>query len=60
MIYLNFIYKGDVVNVVECNVEDTPLIRDTVAELVSAGKMSRPENYDRFVITSEPMTGWVG
>jgi hypothetical protein len=48
MIYLNFIYKGDVVNVV------------TIAELVSAGQMGRPENYDRFVITSEPMNGWVG
>jgi hypothetical protein len=46
MIYLNFIYKGDVVNVVECNIEDTPLTRNTIAELVSAGQMSRPENYD--------------
>jgi hypothetical protein len=60
MIYLNFIYKGDVVNVVECNVEDTPLIRDVIINLVCSGGMDRPENYDRFVITSEPMNGWVG
>ena len=60
MIHLAFIYKGTVVKRQSFDLRYTKNTKQMIRDWISYGEIQKPENWERYEITEEPLPDWVG
>ena len=60
MIHLSFVYKGTVVQRNQYDLHYTKNTKQMLRDWIQFGEIKRPENWDRYEITEEPLPDWVG
>lgn len=60
MIHLSFIYKGTVVQRHKFDLPYTKNNKTFVQDWIDYCEIRKPENWDRYEITEEPLPDWVG
>ena len=60
MIHLAFIYKGTVVKRQMFDINYTKATKQMIRDWISYGEIQKPENWERYEITEEPLPDWVG